>query len=497
MHPLPHYLYRAAQIRELDRLAIEDYGIPANELMERAGAAAFGVLQWRWPDLRRVAVLCGAGNNGGDGYVLARLAQAAGYSVDVFHLGAPRDAQGPAGHAAAALAAAGIDARAWDGQSLHGFELVIDALFGIGLDRDVEGRARAAIEAINTSGARVLALDLPSGLDADTGHVLGAAVRADVTVTFIGLKQGQFTAAGLDRCGTVHYSGLDVPDELFSRVTPAAVRYALDSLEGLLPPRLRDTHKGHYGHVLVIGGERGMSGAAQLAGEAALRTGAGLVSVATRPEHAALLAIARPELMAHGVDDGAALKPLIERATVIAIGPGLGRGAWARDLLGIVLESRRPLVVDADALNLLAGEPLRRDDWILTPHPGEAGRLLGLDSAQIQRDRFAAVEALQQRYGGVAVLKGAGTLICAGDRAIGVCAAGNPGMAAGGMGDVLTGIIAALVAQRLALADAACLGVQLHAEAGDRAAAGSGQRGLIASDLLVRLPRLINPQLRR
>lgn len=498
MHPLPHHLYRAAQVRELDRLAIEEYGIPAMALMERAGAAAFGVLQWRWPDVRRIAVLCGTGNNGGDGYVLARLARAAGYGVDVFHLGMPRDPHGASAEAVAALVANGTPVIAWKGQPLSEYELIVDALFGTGLDREVTGAPRMAILAVNACGAKVMALDLPSGLDADTGHVLGAAVRADVTVTFIGLKQGQFTASGLDCCGSVHYSSLDIPAEIFSRVTPASIRYALDNLEGLLAPRSRDSHKGHFGHVLVIGGERGMSGAVQLAAEAALRSGAGLVSIATRPEHAAWVTIRRPELMSHGVEDGADLRELIERATVIAIGPGLGRSAWSRSLLGCVLESRRlPIIVDADALNLLAAESLRRDDWILTPHPGEAGRLLGWTTEDVQRDRFAAVEAMQKRFGGVVVLKGAGTLVCSGDRVIGLCAAGNPGMASGGMGDVLTGIISGLVAQRIDLGDAACLGAMLHAEAGDRAAATSGQRGLIASDLLARLPRLLNPQAHR
>lgn len=497
MHPLPHNLYRAAQVREFDRLAIEDYGIPAGALMERAGAAAFGVLQWRWPDLRRIAVICGAGNNGGDGYVLARLAAAAGYDLAVYQLDRPRDPASPAGKAAAALIASGITPLAYDGQSLHGHEVIVDALLGTGLDRDLGGLWRKAVESVNLSGARVLAIDIPSGLNADTGTIHGAAIRADITVSFIGLKQGQFTAAGPDCCGSIHYSSLDVPAGLFSRVSPAAIRFAMDSMSGLLAPRPRDTHKGHYGHVLVIGGDRGMSGAAQLAAEAALRCGAGLVSIATRRDHAALLSCVRPELMAHGVDGAADLEPLLARATVIAIGPGLGQGAWSRELLSAALASGLPLVVDADALNLLAVEPRRRDDWILTPHPGEAGRLLGKTAIEVQHDRFAMVQALQRRYGGVAVLKGAGSLICADDRAIGLCAAGNPGMASGGMGDVLTGIIAGLVAQRMSLADAACLGTLLHGECADRAAAGSGQRGLIASDLLSRLPKLVNPQLLR
>jgi len=255
-------------------------------------------------------------------------------------------------------------------------------------------------------------------------------------------------------------------------------------------------HKGDAGHVLVIGGDRGMPGAARMAGEAAYRAGAGLVILATHPEHAAQISAARPELMTYGVESAADLRPLFARADVIAIGPGLGGGEWGRVLFGAVLDTRLPIVVDADALNSLAADPVMHDGWILTPHPGEAARLLGMSKEEVQADRFAAVREMVASYGGVCVLKGAGTLVASlYNGAIAVCDRGNPGMASGGMGDVLTGVIAGLRAQGLSSVDAARLGVWLHAAAGDDAAA-TGEIGLLASDLLpfirARLNRLVD-----
>ncbi|MGE0371781.1 MAG: NAD(P)H-hydrate dehydratase [Gammaproteobacteria bacterium] len=492
---LPLQLYRAAQVRELDRIAIEEHGIPAETLMARAGAAAFRQLRAQWPQAQRIGVVCGTGNNGGDGYVLARLAQEAGLGVAVYAVGDADRLRGAAQQAARSLHEAGVEAAAYTGGALSGHDVVVDALLGTGLDRDIGGAQRAAVEAINAGGAPVLALDVPSGLDADSGRMRGAAVRADLTVCFIGLKQGLFTADGPDCSGRVQYSSLGVPTQVFARIEAAATRFSYQTLAHRLKPRGRGAHKGQHGHVLIIGGDHGMNGAVLLAGKAALRTGAGLVSIATRSAHAALLSLAQPELMCHGVEDAAALEPLIERATVIAVGPGMGRSPWARELLGRVLDQSRPLVVDADALNLLAQDPMRRDDWILTPHPGEAARLLGSAAAKVQDDRFQAVARLQSRYGGAVILKGAGSLVCDPGGAIGLCHGGNPGMAAAGMGDLLTGVAAALVAQGLGFAEAARFATALHAAAGDLAAGEEGgERGLLAGDLLGPIHRLMNPR---
>jgi NAD(P)H-hydrate epimerase len=488
---LPYALYRAAQVREFDRIAIQEFGIPGETLMERAGAAAFTRLRERWPRVRDLTVLVGQGNNGGDGLVVARLAHQAGLTVRVLQVG---DGARLAGDARLNLERfEAIDGlyRPFRGVPRE-TQLIVDGLLGTGLDRPVEGIWAEAIQAANAHPAPVLALDIPSGLHADTGQVLGVAVRADLTVSFIGLKQGLFTGDGPDCAGTVVFEGLEVPAALYGRQVLGARRIDWARFADLLPRRPRTAHKGRFGHVLVIGGELGMAGAARLAGEAALRTGAGLVSVATRPEHAPALAAARPELMARGVTAPADLDPLLQRATVVAVGPGLGRGDWGRGLLQRVLAAPPPLVVDADALNLIAERPVRRADWVLTPHPAEAARLLGIATPDVQADRLGAAAALHQRFGGVVVLKGAGTVVQgAGARPPGICSAGNPGMASGGVGDVLTGVIAALLAQGLAPDDAAEMGVSLHAAAGDLAA-GDGERGLLASDLFGPLRRLLN-----
>jgi hydroxyethylthiazole kinase-like uncharacterized protein yjeF len=266
----------------------------------------------------------------------------------------------------------------------------------------------------------------------------------------------------------------------------------LEHYAEFLDPRPIDCHKSMFGHVLVVGGDYGYSGAVRMAAEAALRVGAGLVSVATRPEHALALNIARPEIMCHGVSSAEALKPLLEKATVIAVGPGLGQSRWAKSLLTLVLKSKKPLVVDADALNLLALKPEKHAQWILTPHPGEAARLLKKSVATIQGDRLTAVKMLQKKFGGVAILKGAGTLVDGPDAIPAVCSLGNPGMATAGMGDILSGVISGLLAQHLPLVKAAKLGVLLHALAGDRAAE-EGERGMLATDLLPYLRWLVNP----
>ncbi len=493
MKPLPHSLYRAEQVRELDRIAIDELGIPGLSLMQRAGHAAFEALRQRWPRARHIGVLCGTGNNGGDGSVLAGLAQAAGLRVSVWQVGDARRLHGDALSARQQITDAGLRVEGFVGQDLSVADVLVDGLLGTGLGGEVSGIWREAIGAINAAGdagCGVLALDIPSGLQADSGAVLGVAVRADVCVTFIGLKLGLFTGQGPDHCGEVLFDDLDVPPQTYVRLVPAATRLTPPPVGAWLPPRRPCAHKGDFGHVLVMGGDHGMSGAARLAGEAALRCGAGLVSLATRAEHTQAISAARPELMCHGVDGGVSLKRLMRRATVLAIGPGLGQNAWGRRLLGAALASRLPLVVDADALNLLAAEPLRRDGWVLTPHPGEAARLLGRTTAEIQVDRLAAARALQRKYGGVVVLKGAGTLIIDEAGEVGLCDAGNPGMASGGMGDVLTGVIAALMAQGLDGAEAARRGVCLHAAAADRAAT-AGQHGLLASDLFPHLRELL------
>lgn len=492
MHTLPLALYRAAQVRELDRIAIQERGIPGYTLMSRAGAAAFAALRERWPQARQVVVVCGGGNNGGDGYVVARLAHQAGLAVQVLTLSDPTQLEGDALTACEDTRAAGVAIQPFAADRLAGADVIVDAILGTGLEREVSGVWRDAIKAIDGQGAGILAIDIPSGLQADCGAVMGIAIHADLTITFIGLKQGLFSGRGPDCCGTVLFDDLQAPADIYSRIHTATRRYTGEDLPELLPRRPRSAHKGNHGHVLVVGGDLGMAGAARMAAEAAARCGAGLTSVATRRIHAVAQAAARPELMFRGVEDMAELGVLLARASVVAVGPGLGREEWGRELFQFVLDSDLPLVMDADALNLLAENPVMRDNWVLTPHPGEAARLLQMTSAQVEADRFTAVSELVLRFGGVCVLKGAGSLIAQQEEGIGVCNSGNPGMATGGMGDVLTGIIAGLLAQGLTPWQAARTGVYLHGRAGDLAAE-AGERGLLAMDLLPFLRELVNP----
>lgn len=265
----------------------------------------------------------------------------------------------------------------------------------------------------------------------------------------------------------------------------------INHFEGKLTPRTRNAHKGMYGHVVIIGGDYGYSGAVRLAAEAALRVGAGLVSVVTRPDIALTLNLARPEMMCHGVQSVKGLALLLKKATVVIIGPGMGVSTWAKKIWSFVLKSKKTLVVDADALNLLAAKPTQYVDWILTPHPGEAARLLKCTKEDIQEDRVAAIKKLQKKMGGVVVLKGAGSLVLAPGEPLALCDAGNPGMATAGMGDVLSGVIGGFLAQGLSLADAAKCGVLIHAMAGDLAAK-EGERGMLASDLFPYLRHLVN-----
>ncbi len=487
MQKLPITLYSTAQVRELDRIAIQEQSIPGFELMSKAGYEVFQCIRNRWPDTQSVAVFCGSGNNAGDGYIIAGLALEAGVKVSVYSLSDPSNLKGDALAACQNYVGSKGEIISFQGGEIINVDVIVDALLGTGLDRPVTGLYALAIQVINKVPAQVIAVDSPSGLNADTGNVLGCAVKADCTVTFIGLKQGLFTGQAADYCGEIFYVSLAVPDVIFQQVAPSAVRV----VKTPLPRRKRCSHKGNFGHVLIIGGDLGYSGAARLAGEAALRTGAGLVSVATRTEHAGLMNLNRPELMCHGVESAGQLMLLMEKASVVVIGPGLGQSDWAKGLFMATVKAQKPLIIDADGLNLLARSPLTNSEWILTPHPGEAARLLGCSTAEIQQDRFASVSAIRAKYEGIAILKGAGTLISSEDE-IAVSTTGNPGMASGGMGDVLAGVIAGVLAQGCSLKNAAQQGVHIHGLAADLAADKKGERGLLASDLMPYLRFLIN-----
>jgi NAD(P)H-hydrate epimerase len=491
-------VHTVEEVRALEAALARDHDLSPALLMARAGTALLRCLRANWPEARRVLIVAGTGNNGGDGYVLARLLKERG-GIDV-QVVASGDARAePALAAVTAWRNAGGETGSWSaGTKLPLTDLIVDALFGIGLSRPPDAMPAALIEALNAHGAPILAVDVPSGIDADSGAAPGVAVRAARTLCLLARKRGLHTGIAVDHAGAISFDALNVPEvgiddtAIIGASATGGRLLQRSDMTRWLPPRRRNAHKGDHGHVLIVGGDAGMSGAVRLAGCAALRSGAGWVSVATRAAHTDVLTTDRPEMMVHGVEDAPALAPLLARADAIAVGPGMGQGAWAQSMFERVLHAHSTIVVDADALNLLAKSPRslgRRA--VLTPHPGEAARLLGCETRQVEADRLGAARSLARRFEAVVVLKGAGTLIDDGERCF-ICPYGNPGMASGGMGDALAGVIAAFVGQGLPLFDAACVAVLAHALAGD-AAAVTGERGLLAGDLIERLRDVVNP----
>ena len=470
-------LYTSAQCRELDRIAIVEHGIAGFELMLRAGRAAFDVLANRWPRARSITVFCGKGNNAGDGYVIAGLAREIGFDAQVLQVGAG-DLKGDAALAQQWAAKRGIAAE--PAAVAPRGEVLVDALLGTGLKGPPRDSFADAVGRINASGQPVLAVDVPTGVSGDTGAVPGQAVRADVTVSFIGAKLGLHTGPGLGFRGELVHDGLGVPQSVFDAVPGCPLlTFERDSL----PPLGVNLYKHRAGHLVVVGGDFNMGGAPLMAAEAALRSGVGLVSVVTRAAHRPAILSRRPEIMVQDADETQAVADLLGRATALAIGPGIGRSRWGEDLFRTALAMPKPMLIDADGLRWLAeldiapaGPP------VITPHAAEAAQLLGMSVADIETDRPGAALRLAEMVGGVAVLKGPGTL-CAGEQLLGVCGHGNPGMATAGMGDVLSGVVGSFLAQGLPPPQAATLGACLHSRAADLAAERRGQRGLVATDL--------------
>lgn len=485
-------IYQSEQIREFERLAEERFAVTPVALMQRAGVAAFEFMLKRWPQARRVAVFCGAGNNGGDGYVLAALAAERGMKVSIWQVGGVERLSAFTQQALQACQRAGVQITEFDEhEDLHHPDLIVDAICGMGLKDNLREEMVAAIEKMERLSVPIFSIDVPTGINADTGQVLGAAVHATATMTFIGMKIGLLTGYGLAYTGELVCHDLQLPPELFSYIEPVAKKIHLNTYASYLKPRSRDWHKGLSGHVLIVGGDHGLAGAPRMAAEAALRVGAGLVTVATRPENVYGINIHLPEIMCHGVNHVGQLEALIAKADVVVLGPGLGQSDWSKDLCDYVTAKELPKVIDADGLNYLAKSTKYSEDWVLTPHPGEAARLLEQTTQVVQQDRLTAVKAMNKRYGGACVLKGSGSLVVAPNSLPALCDKGNPGMASAGMGDVLSGVIGGLLAQGIPLGDAAKLGVCLHAMAGDYAAK-EGERGMVATDLMPYLRRLAN-----
>jgi NAD(P)H-hydrate epimerase len=490
-------LFGASGMRALDRYTIERLGVPGEVLMESAGRAVVEAVLALRP--REVLVVCGGGQNGGDGLVAARHLRALGVRVRAALVAEPR------GDAAAQLARArafGVPLEGGDFAPPAEGGAIVDAIFGTGLARPVDGAAADAIRRIGAADVPVVAVDLPSGIDADTGQVLGAAVRATVTVTFGQPKPGIALEPGRSLAGRVRVARIGIAGAA-PNAEPAAELWTSAAAAARLPPRPRDGHKGTFGHVLVVAGSEGKTGAAALAARGATRGGAGLVTVACPAGLNDILEVKCTEAMTAPVPDTAgralagtaedALLALAAERDVVALGPGIGRAAETAALVRAFCKRlERPLVLDADGLNAFAGDAealrARPAPTVLTPHPGEAARVLGSTAAAVAGDRLGAARRLAAATGCVVLLKGAPSVIARPGEPPLVNPTGGPALASGGTGDVLTGLVAALLAQGLAPADAAGLGAWLHGLAGDRIAAERGPSGLVAEELADALP---------
>lgn len=506
---LPRWLYTADQVKQGEVLAAKRANIALYQLMERAGRAILTLIQRLYPDDKSLTILCGTGNNGGDGFVVARLARQAGYDVTLWLSGDESKLQGDAETAMLAFVRSGGEIRYFKTEhhaealkrDLLRSALIVDALLGTGLKGSVRQPTQAIIDTVSETlsliPCPVISVDVPSGLCADSGTRLGIkgkspCIAADHTLTFIGIKRGLVTGEARAVVGQLHFDGLEVDEYFSSLISSNTERLSQTEMQALKPERHALAHKGDHGRLLCVGGNQGYGGAIRLCAQAAARSGAGLVRVLCHPQNVTALQVACPEVMSEGWrEDLAMISCRFAGQKVLAIGPGLGQDAWSNALYDHAAQYEQVKVVDADGLNRLATQPNYDERRVITPHPGEAARLLACSVAEVEVDRFAAIKALQQRYGGTVVLKGAGTLIYDGE-VTSVCLAGNPGMASGGVGDVLTGIIAALLAQGLSLSNAAKLGVYLHSLAADELARREGQIGLLASDLIAEVRCQLN-----
>lgn len=494
MQNLPDNLYTVDSVVQLEQIAINHFGIPAYELMQRAGEAVFKVIQSKYSESKKILILCGAGNNAGDGYVVANLAKQAGLDVSVISLIDPATLKDAALLAYQHWSDIGENLNA-DLSLIDSTDLIVDALLGTGLARDVSPEWREWIRTINQSSKLVVSVDVPSGLYANTGAIAGDCINANHTVSFIGLKQGMFTAQANDVCGEILFDDLALDAGIYSQVkSDAKLIQQVDYT--LLPKRQSSSHKGRFGHVLIAGGNKSMPGAIILAAKAALRTGAGLLTIVTVSENLQAVSSAVPEAMIKACDESEVTNifsdELSNGVTHVAVGMGLAQDSWSLAVLKHCIALKKPMLLDADALNLLAKNDFHiSSPTVITPHPGEAARLL--HDVDIQRDRFEAIKQLHKllanKEPGVVVLKGSGSLIYDG-QTIKVCTLGNAAMSAPGMGDVLSGICIALMAQLNNISDAAELAVCLHSAVADKIAAGK-TRGLLASDIIDALPEAL------
>ncbi len=505
------FVVTSAEMAELDRRAEEEFGVPTALLMENAGRRVAEVVHAMVPSGgRRGVVLAGKGSNGGDGLVAARHLAARGGKVDVLLLAREEEIKGEARRNMILAREAGVEVMAVNSMALAGARerlagaaVIIDAIFGTGFHGSPMGLAAQLIEAANAASAPVVAVDIPSGVEADSGAIRGAAITAAATVTMGWPKVGLLLYPGAGRTGRLYVADIGYPAALMERFRPTTHVVTPEMVRDVLPPRPADGHKGTFGRVLICAGSVGFTGAPSLCALGALRAGAGLVALAVSEAIYPIVAGREFEAMPHplpdedgGVGESAweGLRALAADADVVAAGPGLGRGSGVAALMRrVVTESTIPLVLDADALNVLAGtvEVLAKSKTpkILTPHPGEMATLLSSTAAAVQEDRLRAAREAARKFAAVVALKGARTVVAAPDGQAYIVPTGNPGMATGGMGDVLTGVIAALVGQRTPLLAAAWAGAYLHGLAGDLVAEETGTAGMLAREVADAVPR--------
>lgn len=477
-------LYSREQVRDLDSTAIKKFNTSGKSLMQRAGEFSVSCINKYFPLVDNISVFCGSGNNGGDGFVVAKLLHKQGKQVDVYFLGDETKLT--------------IDSRNAYNEckkflNIYKFsnkfnnepELIVDGIFGTGLNKDLDKNWIDLINLINNYNSIKVSLDIPSGLNANTGIPMPVAIKSDLTPTFVGKKIGLFTGLSNDYCGKVEFCDLDVPNKVYENVNPVAVILNISKELKNLISFSSASFKNTFGHIVVIGGNKGMLGASILSSASALRAGAGLVTVLTHKEHASNVPVAMPELMSRGVESLDDAKDILEKSTALIIGPGLGQDTWAKNLFNEILKIKKPIVIDADALNLLASHKQElSSNFIITPHPGEAARLLGITTEEVQKDRIKAAKNLVSIFKCIVVLKGAGTIVIDYDSKLPkLCPYGNVGMATAGMGDLLAGVIAGLCSRVDTLENAASLAVCVHAVAGDKEIY-AGKHGMVATDLL-------------
>ena len=499
-------LYTAEQTKKIDNLAIKEKGSSGFSLMQKAAEFSLDVLIREFNYVEEVIVFCSKGKNSGDGFLVAAYAKEFGLKSTVVMCNPEKDLQGVQRKAfedAEDSKVKFLSFRAFKNSQLSKNTVIVDSLIGIGLKGEPRKKIESAISEINKLSIKypVLSLDIPSGICSNSGSSKGLSVEADVTATFIARKRGLYTSTGRRNSGDIFCSDLDVSKGIFNKVKSDCFEISFEKYLPTLFSRQDNAHKGNFGHVCVVGGDHGYGGAGILASKAAMNVGSGLTSLITRPEHVTASLTSCPEVMVNGVNSGQDSEDLLKNCNVIAIGPGLGQSAWSEQLLQRVYweaeERDVPVIMDADALNLLTKLKLSSKlpkNLVITPHPGEAARLLKTDVADIEVDRFKSTLRLQEKFNATVVLKGAGSIIGYKKNGImnyGICSAGNPGMAKGGMGDTLTGIIAGLIAQGFKLNEASEIGVDLHSKAADLASMEVGEIGLTPTDVIDAMRELI------